>query len=92
MTDHKISDFVFKKSNHVVTPASTYPIKATSDTVSVNPLLLLQQYIFVGYGSRELVDVLKYELWMPYYPYTMGLYIIILHIVIRYGVQHLRQT
>ena len=42
MTDHKVSDFVFKKSNHVVTPASTYPVKATSDTVSVNTLLLLQ--------------------------------------------------
>ena len=41
---------------------TTYPVKATSDTVSVNPLLLLQQYIFVGYDSREQVDVLKYEL------------------------------
>ena len=60
MTDHRVSDFVFKKSN-VVAPASTYPAKATSDTVSVDLLLLLQQYIFVGYNSRELVDVLKYE-------------------------------
>ena len=48
MTDHRVSDFVFKKSNHVVAPASTYPVKAPSDTVSVNPLLLLQQYILLG--------------------------------------------
>ena len=48
MTDHRVSDFVFKKGNHVVAPASMYPVKATSDTVSVNPLLLLQQYIFIG--------------------------------------------
>ena len=57
MTDHRVSDFVFKKSNHVVAPASKYLVKATSDT-----LLLLQQFIIVGYDSRELVDVLKYEL------------------------------
>ena len=61
MTDHRVSDFVLKKSN-VVASASAYPIKATSDTVSVDLLLLLQQYIFVEYNSRELVDVLKYEL------------------------------
>ena len=59
MTDHRDSDFMFKKSNHVVAPASKYPVKATSDTVSVNPLPLLQQYICVGYDSRELVDVLE---------------------------------
>ena len=64
MTDHKVSDVVFKKSNHVVAPT-----KAISDTVSVNPLLLLQQYTFVGYDSRELVDVLKYELCV--YPTTL---------------------
>ena len=52
MTDHRVSDFVFKKSN-VVAPASTYPVKATWDTVSVDLLLLLQQYISVGYDSRE---------------------------------------
>ena len=69
MTDHRVSDFVFKKSNHVVAPASTYPVKATSDTASVNPLLLLQQCIFVGYDSRELVDVLKCELCV--YPTTL---------------------
>ena len=62
MTDHKVSDFVFKKSNH-------NPVMATSDTVSVNSLLLLQQYIFVGYDSRERVDVLKYELCV--YPTTL---------------------
>ena len=65
MTDHRVSDFVFKKSN-VVAPASLYPVKATSDTVSVDLLLLLQQCIFVGYDSRELVDVLKYELCVYY--------------------------
>ena len=69
MTDHRVSDFVFKKTNHVVAPASTYPLKVTSDTVSVNPLLLFQQCIFVGYDSRELVDVLKYELCV--YPTTL---------------------
>ena len=68
MTDHKVSDFMFKKSNHVVAPASKYPGKATSDTMSVNPLPLLQQYICVGYDSRELVDMLKYELCV--YPTT----------------------
>ena len=46
MTAHRVSDFVFKKSNHVVAPASTHPVKATSETMSVNLLLLLQQYIF----------------------------------------------
>ena len=69
MTDHRISDFMFKKNNHVVAPASTYPVKATSDTMSINPLPLLQQYILVGHGSRELVDVLKYELCV--YPTTL---------------------
>ena len=68
MTDHRVSDFVLKKSN-VVAPASAYPVKATSDTVSVDLLLLLQQYIFVEYNSRELVDVLKYELCV--YPTTL---------------------
>ena len=46
MTDHRVTDFVFKKSNHVVAPASKYLVKATSDT------LLLQQFIIVGYDSR----------------------------------------
>ena len=69
MTDHRVSDFVFKKSNHFVAPASAYSVKATSDTVSVYPLLLLQQYIFVGYDGREMVDVLKYELCV--YPITL---------------------
>ena len=69
MTDHRVSNFMFKKSNHVVAPASKYPVKATSDTVSVNPFPLLQQYICVGYDSRELVDVLKYELCV--YPTTL---------------------
>ena len=62
MTDYRVSDFVFKKSNHVVAPAPKYSVKATSDTVSVNPLLLLQQCIIGGYDSRELADVCKYEL------------------------------
>ena len=61
LTDHRVSDFVFKKSNNVVAPVTKYPIKATSDTISVDPLLL-QQCIIVGYSRRELVDVLNYEL------------------------------
>ena len=69
MTDHRVSDFMFMKSNYNVAHASKYPVKATSDTVSVNPLPLLQQYICVGYDSRELVDVLKYELFV--YPTTL---------------------
>ena len=40
MTDHKVSDFVAKKSYHAVTLVPKYPIKATSGTVSVDPLLL----------------------------------------------------
>ena len=48
MTEHRVSDFVFKKSNHVVEPASMYPVKATSGTVSSNTLQLLQQYILLG--------------------------------------------
>ena len=48
MTDHKVSDFVTKKSYHAVTLVSNYPVKATSDTVSVDPLLLIQQLITVG--------------------------------------------
>ena len=70
MTDHRVSDFMFKKSNRAVAPACKYPVKATLDTVSVNPLPLLQQYICVGYDSRELVDVLKYELCV--YPTTLS--------------------
>ena len=46
-----------KKSNHAVTLVSNYPGKATSDTVSVDPLLLFQQL------SKLLGrDVLKYGL------------------------------
>ena len=40
MTHHKVSDFVAKKSYHTVTLVPKYPIKARSDTVSVDPLLL----------------------------------------------------
>ena len=69
MTDDRVSDCVFKKSNHVVTPASKHPVNARSDTVSVNQLLQLQQCIIFGYDSRELVDVLKYELCV--YPTTL---------------------
>ena len=42
MTDHNVSDFVFKRSNHFVAPASKYPVKPTSAIVSSKPLLLLQ--------------------------------------------------
>ena len=56
MTDHKVSDFVSKKSYHAVTLGPKYLVKATSDTVSVGQLLLFQQLITVG------ADVLKYEL------------------------------
>ena len=56
MTDHKVSDFVTKKSYHAVTLVPKYLVKATSDTVSVGQLLLFQQLITVG------ADVLKYEL------------------------------
>ena len=66
MTDHRVSDFVLKKSNNVVAPVAKYPIKATSDTVSVDPLLL-QQCIIVGYNSRELVDVLNYMFILQHY-------------------------
>ena len=52
LTDHKVWKFVFKKSNYAVEPASKYPVKARSDTVSVNPLLPLQQFIIFGYDSR----------------------------------------
>ena len=53
MTDHKVSEFVFKKSDHVVTPASKNAVKDTSDLVSVDPLLLLQQFIVVGHDSES---------------------------------------
>ena len=53
LADHKVSDFVAKKSYHVVTLMSKYPIKATSDTVSVDPLLLFQQLITVGYRRAK---------------------------------------
>ena len=53
MIDHRLSSFEFKKSNHVVAPASTYPVKAPSDTVSINPLLLLQQYILLGTAAEN---------------------------------------
>ena len=48
MTDHKVSDFVTKKCYHALTLMSKYLVKATSDTVSVGQLLLLQQLITVG--------------------------------------------
>ena len=51
MTDYKISDLVTKKSFHAVTLVSKYPIKATSVTVNVDPLLLCQKLIIVGYRS-----------------------------------------
>ena len=51
VADHKVSDLVTKKSYHAVTLVSKYLIKATSDTVSVDPLLLFQKLITVGYRS-----------------------------------------
>ena len=42
MTDHNVAEFVFKRSNHFVAPASKYPVKPTSAIMSLNPLLLLQ--------------------------------------------------
>ena len=56
MTDHKVSDFVTKKSYQAVTLVSKYPVKVTLDAARVDPLLLFQQLITVGR------DVLKYEL------------------------------
>ena len=49
LADHKVSDFVTRKIYHVVTLVSKYPIKATSDKVSVDRLLLFQKPITVGY-------------------------------------------
>ena len=49
MADHKISDFVTKKSCHAVTLVSKYTVKATSDTLSVDPLVLFEQLITVVY-------------------------------------------
>ena len=40
MTDHKVSDFVTKKSYHTVTLVAKYPIKTTSDKESVDLFLL----------------------------------------------------
>ena len=53
MTDHKVSDFVAKKSYHDVTLVSKYPTKDTSDTVSVDPRLLFQKLITVGYRNSS---------------------------------------
>ena len=36
MTDHKVSDFVTKKSYHAVTLVSNYPVKAISDTIYIS--------------------------------------------------------
>ena len=49
LADHKFSDFVTKKSYHIVRLVSKYPIKAVSDLVSVNLLVLFQLLITVGY-------------------------------------------
>ena len=53
MAAHKVSDCVAKMSYHVVTLVSKYPIKATSDTLSVDPLLLFQQPSTVGYRCAK---------------------------------------
>ena len=54
MTDHKVSDFVTKKSYHTVTLVSKYLIKSTSDTVWI--------HFFCSSNSLLLsTDVLKYE-------------------------------
>ena len=50
LTEHKVLDFVTKKSTLV----SKYPVMATSDAVSVDPLLLFQQLITVGYRCAEI--------------------------------------
>ena len=47
-----------------MTPAFQYPAKTIPDTVSVNPLLLLQQFNIVGYDRRERAYALKYELFV----------------------------
>ena len=62
MTGHKVSEFVFKRSDHVVTLASKHSIKAPSDTVTIDPLLLFQRFVTAGHNSGDLADVLKYEL------------------------------
>ena len=62
MAGQKVSDFVFKKSDHVVTLASKHSVKTLSDTVTIDPLLLFQRFITAGYNSGELADVLKCEL------------------------------
>ena len=62
MTGQRVSDFVLKWVTTLWHLLASTPIKATSDTVSVNTLLLPQQCIIVGYDNRELVDVLKYKL------------------------------
>ena len=56
MTDHKVSDFVTKKSYHAVTVVSNYPVKATSDTVSVDPFCCSSNSLLLD------TDVLRCEL------------------------------
>ena len=53
MTDHKVSDFVTKKSYHAVTLVSKYSVKATSYKVSVDPLKLFQQLITDWYRCAK---------------------------------------
>ena len=56
MTDRKVSDFVTKKSYHAVTVVSNYHVKATSDTVSVDPFCCSSNSLLLD------TDVLRCEL------------------------------
>ena len=58
MTDHKVSDFVTKQSYHAVTLVSNYPVKATSETMSVVHFRCSSNSLLLGTDA----DVLKYEL------------------------------
>ena len=53
MTDHKVSHFMTKKSYHAVTLVSNYPVKATSDTVCLDPFLLFQKLITAAYRCAK---------------------------------------
>ena len=56
MTDHKVSDFVTNKSYHAVTLVSKYTVKATWDTMSVDPFCCSSNSLVSG------TDVLRCEL------------------------------
>ena len=56
ITDHKVSDFVTKKSYHALTLVSKYTVKATSDTMSVEPFCCSSNSLLLD------TDVLRCEL------------------------------